>query len=318
MAAKVYGPTNLDTRLSASLEVLFNNKVIDNIFNRYPTLKKLWDDRKETDGGESINQPITFLINNNVKALATPFEEVDTTPQNAQTTANDAFRIYTAPISVSDVEIDENRGRKIFPLVKQKLNDAMWSMRRELNTDIWAAAQTGGTLNTFQEIISASGTIHKIATASFWQAVVIGSGSFATQGISDMRKAVNQASIEGDMPPTMIVTDRATHERYENEGQAVANIYLPPTTDEHDMNLGFNTLRFRGIPVFFDLSAPADKMFFVNTNDTKLVVSKHHNFRVGEFIRPHNALAQTAIVSMRAQLFTGNRRLNAVMNSITD
>lgn len=316
--AKVYGPLNLDSRLSASLEVSFNNKVEDNIFNRYPTLKKLWDDRKTTDGGESINQPITYLVNNNVTALADPYEEVDTTPQNNETTANDRFRIYTAPISVSDVEIDENRGRKIFPLVQQKLDNAMWSLRRQLNTDLWAASQTAGNINTFQEIVSAAGTIHSIPTASYWQAVVVGSGSFATQGISDMRSSVNQASIEGDMPPTMIVTDRATHERYENEGQSVANIYLPPTTNEHDMNLGFNTLRFRGIPVFFDLSSPANKMYFINTNHTKLVVSKHHNFRVGEFIRPHNALAQTAIVSMRAQLYTGNRRLNAVMNSITD
>lgn len=314
--AKNYG-LNLDSRLSASLEVLFNNRVEDNIFNRYPTLKKLWTDRKETDGGESIIEPITYLVNSNVTALSTPYEQVDTTPQDNELTLNDRFRMYTAPITISDIELDENRGRKIFNLLEQKMDNAMWSLRRQLNTDLWASSQSGGNVNTFQQIVATTGTIHSLASASYWQAITTTSGSFAAQGLDDMRSTYNQCSIEGDMPPNMIVTDRVDHERYEKFGQTSSTVYLPATTSEHDLNLGFTTLRFRGVPVFFDLAAPSGEMFFLNTNHTKLVVSKHHNFRVGQFIRPHNVLAQTAIISMRVQLFTSNRRLNGKMTSMT-
>lgn len=315
--AKNYG-LNLDSRLSASLEVYFSNKVADNIFDRYPSLRKLWADRKETDGGESISEAITYLVNSNVTALSTPYQEVDTTPQDNETTLNDRLRIYAAPVTISDVELDENRGRKIFNLLEQKMDNAMWSLRRTLNTDLWATSQSGGKINTFQQLVATTGTIHSLASASYWQAITTASGSFASRGLDDMRSTFNQCSVEGDMPPNMIVTDRATHERYEKFGQTGSTVYLPATTTEHDLNLGFNTVRFRGVPIFYDLAAPSGEMYFLNTNHTKLVVSRHHNFRVGKFIRPHNAIVQTAIITMRGQLFTSNRRLNGKMTSITD
>ena len=101
--AKNYG-LNLDSRLSASLEVYMKREAVNCIFNTYPTLKYLWDNKETKDGGESISSVITYLANSGIGWLTSPYATVDDTPQDNETTVNDRWRILPGSIVISDTE----------------------------------------------------------------------------------------------------------------------------------------------------------------------------------------------------------------------
>lgn len=316
--AKNYG-LNLDSRLSASLERYFKSNVENNVFNTNVTLRHLWMHKETINGGESINQAITYLKNQNVAALASRYATIDTTPQDNETTLNDTLGLYPAAITISDIERDENAGENVFHLAQQKASNAMETLRDTISTDIWASSKAAGlSFNTLQAIVATTGTVHTLASASYWQAISTTSGSFAAQGLDDMRSTWNQTSNESSEPPSIIITTRANHEYFEKFGTTKTNVWVPPLTNEgQKLNLGYGGLHFKGTEILFDLKAPSGNMYFLNSRFTKLVVSKNHSFKVGKFIRPENALAETAIISLRGQIFTSKRGSTGVMTSIT-
>ena len=298
--AKVYGVGNLDTRLSASMEDYIQTKPVNNIFNTNPTLRYLLAN-KTIKEGESLNVPVTYVQPTNVAPI-TAYGVVDVTPQDTDTTANYRWRMYPSPIRVSDKELAENTGKKVFDLVTHKTDVQMRELRDTLNGDFWATTQSGERTETFVTMTDTTTSIGGISAAAYWQGVSTTGGSFASQGTDDWETTILQIANEGSEMPTVGLTTRTVYEFYLKHGRAKVEI---PATQK--LSLGFKVAEFMGVDIIWDSDVTSGVTQFVNTEFTKLCLHRMHNFKVGKFIRPHNGLNQTAIISVMLNLATTKR-----------
>ena len=319
MADKVftYGPANVDGLLSHSLSAV-RKKLADNIFTRIPLF--MWLKQKarlSEDGGATIVVPLMYGKNTTAKSYS-GYGILDTTPQDGLTAAQYTWAQYSVSITISGREERiQNAGEKaILKLLASKTEQAEMSLRDKLDIDLWASATTGTNILALPTIVDTTTTIADVSKSanSWWQAQVNASGSFAAQGLSDMELTYNEVMNQSmdNSGPDFLCGTQAVYEFYNNKLQPQQRY-----TDNKYGDAGFENLRFKGATMTFDGNVPSQALFFLRSDNLKLVSNSATNFITTPFIKPENQDARVAQILWAGNIVSDNNRKLGKMTGIT-
>jgi hypothetical protein len=310
-----------DTELSLTLHNR-RNEVIDNIFQGTPFMNMMstMDGVRMESGGLELITPLMFSKNTTAGSFD-GYDILDTTPQENETSARYPWRFGYATVTVAWTEELKNAGRgKLIDIVNQKTDDAMMSLRDQINIQFLQAQPAAGSkdMNSITELIdevptgeparaSAIGNITNANT--WWRNQVITGGAFT---IADMNTMWNDVS-DGQDNPTWLLTSQTVFEYYENS--QVGQIRY---ADSRVADAGFTTLQYKTAPIVFDPQiGNTDEIYYINTKYMKIVIHEDGDFVTDDFIKPDNQAARTAQIKFAGNLECNNRRRVGTLQDIT-
>jgi len=299
-----YLASTVDAVLTTTL-VNYRATMIDNIFDDFILLWWLRQKGKVRyeDGGTSIVEHLLYE-KSTAGGWYSGYETLDTTPQEGMRPAEFLWRQCAYSISISRLEERQNSGKhKMINLLESKTYQAEQTIRDEIAQALFASSRTSKAINTLAELIDSSGTVGGISRTSnsWWQSTETASGSFASQGISDMRTLYNTiSSSAGKEHPDLIITTRTIYEYYEDT--------LLPQVRYQSLDVadaGFESLRFKGADILYDTNCNSGTLYMLNSKYITLVIDKETDFITTPFVKPANQDAKTAQI-----LFMGNVTVN--------
>jgi len=292
-------------RLSVFMSEIAESEPIDQVFPRRPLLERLLSSKKTQDGGRQIVTPVNLGKNTTIK----DFGDYDTFNTVAQNTAK--VSVYplvnkggTVVISWEEEREVAGKDHQLFDLLKHRRTNAMETLMDEYAIDLFLSTQDPLKMTALPVAISSTGSTGELsqATDADWAAKQVTGGSFATQGLQDMRKLYNQIDEDGAMPDT-IVMNRVVYEYYENAVDADVR-YSTVQTGER----GFKSLEFKGIPILMEKRCPTDEIYMWDSKDLYMVMDTAGNFNVGQFEKAFNGEFYSAILKGRGNIVVKRRK----------
>lgn len=218
----------------------------------------------------------------------------------------------------------QNRGKAaMINLVQLKTGAAERALWEEFERVMFADGTGVKEPNGLQNIIATvptSGIVHGLnrATVGFewWRnQTKTATGAFSLYGIADMRVCMNNILRYSKAQTTdiVMVTDQTTYEAYEEEGYEIYNL-----TDNKLFDAGFDVLKFRGRPIMWCPSAPAAKIYFINTAYLKLMCDEGYWMEMTDWKSIPNQPFDRAAQIVCAMNMTCSRPIvNLVYHTIT-
>lgn len=289
----------------------------DAVFNRLTLVDWLSKkNRVRRGGGTSIIVPLRISKNNTAGSYSN-YGTISTDPQDNETAAQYLYKQYAASISLSGKEERvQNKGKyEVIDLVKTKIEDAEKALQDKLNQDLFAASPASQDVGSLVTSIDATSSIGQINSTnySFWQSSVTTGGSFAAQGISDMRTLWNTLSQRAPSSvPDLILTTPTVHGYYE------ASLIAQQRYESNGTgNASFNKLMFKSSPIDMDAQCTAGAMYFLNSDVMELVIDPDTDFKMTDWVKPANQDARVAQYLVALELVIKNRRKLGKNLSIT-
>lgn len=311
-----YGPANVTTLITSTQANRDNTDIQDTVFNKLALFEFLNKKKKVYRGGTQIVVPIQYQ-NTVPTGSYNGYDLLNTTPTDDLTAASYKWKQYFANISVSGREDRvQNKGKaEVLSIVKSKINGAESAIRNKLNTDLFAASPATNDIGSLVTSIDATSTIGDInsTTYSFWQSTSTASGSFAAQGVSDMRTLWNTLAVKNPQSVTdLILTTTAIHGYYEGS-------LLPQQRYESNDtgNGSFRDLMFKTAAVRYDAAATSGVMYFLNSDVMEIAIDPSTDFMTTDFVRPSNQDAKVAQILVALELVIKNRRKLGKLTSVT-
>jgi len=311
------GPSNIDEILATTI-VNYKKKLADNIYVKIPTLDFLKKKGKKSSkivSGVSLGVPVVYRKNSTAKMYSAD-DTLDITGQNNYTMAQYLWKQGSVAVKVNGLEAEMNKGEQaLIDLISSRLKDAEKSGQEMLSAELYLASPGSKDLISLPTLVDASSNVGDIdsSTYSWWQANVTTSGSFAAQGLSDMRGLYNTLSQydENDIPD-FAVTTQSIQQYYEGVLQPQERFM---NTDKADA--GFMKLLFKAIPIVWDPKATSGVLYMLNTNHIELAVSSTRDFEPSKWIEPDNQDSRVCKLLWMGCLFSDARRYNGKMTSVT-
>lgn len=311
-----WGPANVTSLIATTMENREITDIQDAVFNKLATFEWLNKKKKIKRGGSSLIVPIRYRKNTAVGSYD-GFGILDTTPQDELTAGQFKWKQFYGSVSVSGREDRvQNKGKQeVIDLVKSKIDGLEGSLRDYLNTALFAAAPAATELGSLVTSIDATSTIGEInsTTNSFWQSTSTASGSFAAQGLSDMRTLWNTLAVKNPVSvPDLLLTTTTVHSFYEGS--------LTPQQRYESNSTGdasFKDLMFKSTPVRYDAAATSGVMYFLNSDVMELSVDSATDFIMTDWKQPLNGDSKTAQMLLAAELVIKNRRKLGKLTAMT-
>ena len=311
-----YGTTNVDSLLATTLSAI-RKTLQDAIFQKIPLF--MWLDSKQRlsqAGGASIITPLMFGKNTTAGAYS-GYGTLDTTPQEGITAAQWRWKQYFTSISISGSEEMQNAGENgLIRLLEAKVKQAELSLRDRLGIDAWAATQVSSRLEALPVVVATANSVADISQTanSWWQAQVTASGSFAAQGLSDMRLLFNniaKQSLSGGAPDYLCGT-QSVYEFYEGSLQPQQRF-----SDSKMASAGFQNVNYKGATFTWDPNVPSGNLFMLSSDALSLVVHSQRNFVTTPFVKPSNQDARVAQILWMGNVVCDNIRRLGKLTGLT-
>lgn len=280
--------------LLTTTQANYRKQLIDNIFDVFPFLSWMNGSlgealrgssvKRTVSGGESIVEHLLYESNSTVNSYSGA-GIIDTTLQEGMTIARFNWKQYAGTVGITGLEKRSNNGEeRMINLLQAKMTQLEMSMRDRMSVDSFSDGTGNGSKNIggLALLVDSAGTVGGLSatTYNWWASTETASGSFATQGINDMRTMFNTISFGNDKPD-FIVTTQAIFEFYEKSLQPQERFMSNKTADA-----GFMNLTFKNIPIVFDRDCTALTMYFLNSKYLSLVVHSDADFNQSPFIEP--------------------------------
>jgi len=300
----------------------------DNVFDANPTLDYFrgGDRIKVVDGGERIRIPVLTGKNSTFKWYS-DYEMLNVTPQVGQTTAWYAWKQAAVGISISGMEIRQNKGQAaVADLLKEKVNQAQLSLVDGLATGIFsdgsgsANKQISGLDLMLEDTPGTADSYAQIPKANTaWRNKAASVGAAATNLIPNMRSIFNQCSQGKDgaaSKPDFIVGTRAIHEAA--EALISPRVRFAPNPSG-GADLGVEELMFKGARWIWDDFCTSGDAYVLNGNHVMLFVHAAANFAQTDegFQKPIDQDALSAQILFMGNLATNNRRKLGKLTGVT-
>lgn len=313
--------TSFDYIASTTLQN-YQPQLQDNIYKKLPFFYWMMEkgSKMTVDGGRTIVVPVTYAKNSTAAAYA-GYGIIDVTPQDNETAAEYAWGQYASSIAVSGRDERQNSGSKvkIINLLQAKTDNAEMALKMKLDVDLFGSQLTNAAgsngINGLQSLVDATSTVGNITRGganTFWNAQTTASGSFATQGLDNMRTTYNNCSLDGMGNPDLGLTTQTVFEYYEKSLQTQQRF-----TDTATLDGGFQNLKFKGMTLMWDSNCNSGTMYFLNSEFIKLAVHPDGDLKTTDFVKPANQDAKIANVLFMGNVILLQSRRNGKMTSIT-
>jgi hypothetical protein len=269
--------------------------------------------KKVLDGGESIEVELMYEMSTSVKKYS-GYEPLNLTPQEGVTKGRYSWRQIAVSIAISGLERRSNMGEaKLIDMLETKIMQAEQSLRDQLSRDFFGSNADGKSIDGLGLILDPTATIGGLAPATFtwWVPTSTASGSFIAQGQKDMRTLFNTLTY-GNNSPDGLFTTQSIFEFYENALQP--NVRY---TDEASANVGFENLRFKNRPLFFDRDCTSGQIVMLNSKNIKWAVHRDADMATTAFVTPNDQDATTSLILNQGNLIVDERRKHGRLTGIT-
>ena len=310
-----YGPGNVDEVLTTTLVNMIPG-IRDNIFKSNPVFNWLYKGKNKlrVKGGASVSHGVLYESNSTVKSYSR-YGTLDTTAQDGLTRDQWPWKQYAGTISIDGFTERANAGEKIEDIMDAKKMQLEESFGLKLEQDLFAASPGSEDIRSLPVVVLASGTEGEIngTTNSWWQSSVTASGSFASQGRSDLTNVWNTLAVKQPVGgPEMIVSDQTSFETYESS--------LVPHerfTDNKMADIGIRNLKFKDTPWTWSPQATSGVIYLLHSGGLEFAVSSNTDFLVKPFVEPTNQDAKVSKVLLQCALTTGNRAKLGKLTGVT-
>lgn len=321
MSSTAIDTARTNERLSAFLSEIGASEPVDNYFPRIPALKKFMESKKTINGGRQITYPIDSGSNSTVKDFS-DYDIFDTAAQDTALTVVYPFVNKGGTMVISWEEIRETAGNdhRVFDLVKHKRDNLMKSMMDSLATDLFAATQSASKITSLVPAILTTGALGGLnaSTDADWASTVTSGGSFATQGLSDMRTTWNTLCDNGADDPDLILTTPTVYQLYENEIDPDVRYSVAQLGGKAKGGRGFGGgLEFNGVAITRDKKCTSGVMYMIPTTNCFMMVDSDGNFSFDDFVTPSNQKASIAKMVFRGNLIVNRRKSLGKITGIT-
>jgi hypothetical protein len=204
---------------------------------------------------------------------------------------------------------------KIIDLVGTKIQLSERAIQDRMDNALSAPVGEANNLIDLETLVAA-GTLGSIAgaTNTFWQSTVTASGSFATQGLTDMTTATYLVSSSATVDnPTHYITTKTIFQKFEQTRLPLERI----SNGTLSANAGFTNLTFKGKPVIYGNYIASGLIFGLNMNYIYLAVDSETDFVTTPFISPTNQTIKVAYILWRGNLLTNNRRRHFKLTGVS-
>jgi len=142
------------------------------------------------------------------------------------------------------------------------MDNARQSITDILNEALYETTQTTKKIESIDILVDATSTVGGLVrtTETYFQSTVTASGSFAAQGLSDMRTLFNTVSSSaGKDSPDFIISTQSAYESYESVLQPQERFADAAMADG-----GFQSLRFKGAPFVYDANIATGRLYMLS------------------------------------------------------
>ena len=309
------------------IDTVFNHSVVASIFagntlGAFGKAVMMGQGKITQSGGNSIEVNMN-LGKGQSGQLSGPFGEHGVAPSDTPRNSRALWKHYWSNATVSKFDLLANTGgRRLVNLVEKEVKLAMNTLVDDFATDFYANNGIATKITDISEVISAgdeiqslSGLVHPtfnsrglngrtgVAPAAISFAAT---GAFATNGIQDMLTSYNNAR-EGAVTPNVILSDFASHEKYENSLIAQQQY---TTRDRGDAS--FDALAFKNKPYFPDDKCTADTQYTLTVGSeggVALTTLEGADFEPDEWKKATNTEAMVQEFMAKMNLTVFNRKL---------
>lgn len=292
----------------------------DQITNDLPLLAWLnLKTRVTEDGGLTIRRPVMFAFNDTVGSYS-GYDLIDTTPQDGFGYVEYPWKQYAGSVTISGRDERLNMGSsRIINLLQGKVEQLRVSVEDAFNVMLWADVTTEG--NSGKDFLSIPSIVGDGTTTGATGKTTLGGIDNDADGQawwrSQVRDGLDLTTLDGvrglgtvrnnlrisKSKPDLLIGDQSAYEAY--EALAAPNIRFQVTSLAE---LGFDSVAFKGAEFVFDDDAPADEVYFLNSQHLEFVKHSACWANMGEFKSPVNQDAKTALVLFMGELITDCRR----------
>lgn len=314
------GNANFGSVLSTTLQN-YRPTLEDNIFKRLPLFFYMYEKgrKRMEDGGERIVVPLLYERNSTAQSYSA-YQSLDVTPQEGVTAAEYTWRQYSVSITISGREERQNMGEsRVINLLDAKTKQAELSLKRVMDIDLFSTnGDSSIGLYGLQQLVDIAPTTDTVgninrANDTWWRNNSTTSvGSFAANGLDNMRTMYNTCSNEGQDNVDILLTTQTVFEYYEKVLQVQERF-----TDNKMADGGFTNLKFKDKPLVFDSNCPSGYIYFLNTNYLELVVHSSADLQTSDFVKPNNQDARTAQILWMGNMVMSNAARQGILSGIT-
>lgn len=303
----------------------YSGELADNITNHNALLRQI--DRKgnkKTATGRSIVQELEYAENSTTMWYSGA-ENLDITPSETFTAAEFVYKQLAGNVTITGLEEIQNSGKEaVFNLLKSRMRNLEKSLKNTMATALYAlgTGSSGKELGGLRFLVadagsqaSVTGTVGGIAsgTYSWWRNYVYNfSNQAVTASTVSIQHAMNLAwinTIRGADKPDIITAD-ATLYLYYLESLTPNQRFM----DDKGAGVGFTNLVYQAnVPVIYDDQAPANHMYFLNTDYLFLRPAKGREFKPLGEKSSVNQDAMVMPVVWAGNMTCSNRSLQAVI-----
>lgn len=314
------------------------SEAIDNIFDATPFWFWMRENGrfKEVTGGRKLLEAVEYAKNDDVQFIG----RGGTVPLNDREFLTEAvydWHYIVAPIVRFGQDDQKNRGKtRIMNYAMQKLGNAQTSMVDTLENVLFDGddgsgnGAVGGAFDGLQLLVNdaGTGTVGGInaATYTWWQnqfADATAVSSFA-EILPTMRNVWNDC-MNNRMKdrPDILVTDQVSFELYEgiavgNDGSAgTGGSSLLRISNTKLLDLGFDSLAFKGAPLIWSPDCPARTLYMLNTNFLWFVYDPGMFFDMTEWKPiPDQVNDRAAQIITACSFVTNRRKVHGVIHTL--
>lgn len=345
VGVQTFQRTNLRV-YSKSIDV-YRNQLIDHVFSHSPGMmifgnQSLGDfggvrlrgvGHQRQRGGNAVMLRVRLGSYSGAKRGAGAFDTHNVAPDNSTRLAEVNWAFYTHGVALSKHDLRVNQGEaRIGNHLREDTENALLSLVDIAADDLYANGGANAIVS-LPELISANDIAQGLDGGTFLRynarglsargtapaSVTFNSGSFAAQGIADMRTCWNNAS-EGMIQPNVTLTSYGTHERYEGALQPQERFQGAVNTADGS----FMALAFKSAPVLADAKCADGDLFMVlagTPNGIRMIALEGADFQFDQegFKRSSNQNVMVRALEATIALSIGNRQYGSNrMTNISD
>lgn len=309
--------SNYSTDLATMTLEKYASKVLaDNIFTSNALLYMLKKKGNYTpyDGGVKIVEPVMYAEKTGAAAYS-GYDLLSTTATEIATNAEFTPRQYSAPVVISGSDKTDNMGESaVMNMLKNRIMNAEETLKGLLNAHLYntaAGGSDGKQLDGIGLAIDSTGTYGNISptTDTWWVAT---EAAYSADIVSELDTQYYTVSKGGTDKPDLGITTQTVYEKLLHEIDPVLRL-----TSTALGNVGFESIKFRGMEVTFDEDCTSGVFYLINTKYFKLRYHKDRNFTTTPFQMPTNQDAEIAHILWKGNLTCSARKRSAKLTGIS-